>query len=130
MTVPDLQGTLALTDATQVFQNKTIESLILQDPTDTSKKITFNVANQNVLTNSVFDFPQTNLLNSGVANNTLVTELATQTLSSKTLNTPTIRSASNLQGQVILAVDNITGPRTIRFPDADATLLSLSLIHI
>ena len=50
--------------------------------------------------------------------------MATQTLSSKTLNTPTIRSASNLQGQVILAVDNITGPRTIRFPDADATLLS------
>ena len=124
LTVPDLQGTLALTDATQVFQNKTIESLILQDPTEVTKKITFSVANQNVLTNSVFDFPETNTLNSGVNNNTLVTELATQELSNKTLFSPTLKDSGNFSGQVILSVDNISGPRTIRFPDADATLLS------
>jgi len=124
LTVPDLSGTLALTDATQVFQNKTIETLILQDPVSNTKKITFSVANQNVLTNSVFDFPETGTLNSGTANNTLVTELATQDLSNKTLFSPTIKNSGNISGQVILSTDNITGPRTIRFPDADATLLS------
>ena len=124
LTVPDLSGTLALTDATQVFQNKTIETLILQDPVSNTKKITFSVANQNVLTNSVFDFPETGTLNSGTANNTLVTELATQDMSNKTLFSPTIKNNGNISGQVILSTDNITGPRTIRFPDADATLLS------
>ena len=124
LTVPDLSGILALTDATQILQNKTIETLILQDPISNTKKITFNVANQNVLTNSVFDFPETNTLNSGNANNTLVTELATQDLSNKTLYSPTIKNTGNISGQVIISTDNITGPRTIKFPDADATLLS------
>ena len=124
LTVPDLSGILALTDATQILQNKTIETLILQDPISNTKKITFSVANQNVLTNSVFDFPETNTLNSGNANNTLVTELATQYLSNKTLYSPTIKNTGNISGHVIISTDNITGPRTIKFPDADATLLS------
>ena len=37
LTVPDLSGILALTDATQILQNKTIETLILQDPISNTK---------------------------------------------------------------------------------------------
>ena len=125
LTVPNLSGILAFTDATQILQNKTIESLILQDPTDTTKKITFSVANSNTFTNVTVQIPPTSNLNSTGVNNTLVTETATEDLSNKTLINPVLKGAgSGAVGNVTLTIDNMTANRTIRFPDSDATLLS------
>ena len=124
ITVPDQNIELVGTDSTQTIKNKVVETLILQDPTDSTKKITFNVANRNTTTNDVFDFPPTPVLNNAEGNNTLVTEEAEQDVYNKTLYTPQIRNATNTQGIVILQTDNITATRTIKFPDADATLLS------
>jgi hypothetical protein len=69
-------------------------------------------------------FPPTNALNSAGGSNTLVTELASQTLSNKTLVTPILKESIAALGQVTISMENITGPRTIKFPDSDATLLS------
>ena len=125
VTVPDANITLVGTDATQTLQNKVVETLILQDPTTTTKKITFSVTNQNTLSNEVFEFPQTSLLNNPTAtNNVLVTELATQDMRNKTLFSPTLKQFGNTTGSVILDMSNITLARTIKFPDANATLLS------
>ena len=107
------------------MQNKTIETLILQDPTDTTKKITFSVANSNTFTNVTVQIPPTSNLNSTGVNNTLVTETATEDLSNKTLINPVLKGAgSGNVGNVTLTIDNMTANRTIRFPDSDATLLS------
>ena len=125
ITVPDQNIILVGTDATQTLQNKSIESLILQDSTDSTKKITFTIANQNTLSNSLFQFPPTDLLNTPInTSSTFVTELATQDIYNKTLFNPTLKTQGNVLGSVVLNVDNITALRTIRFPDADATLLS------
>ena len=124
ITVPDQNIELVGTDATQTLQNKAIESLILQDSNDNTKKIVFSVANSNTLTTQTFQFPPTNVLNN-VGNHTLVTERAVQSLTNKTLVNPTLRSAdATSQGVINILVDNITATRTIRFPDANATLLS------
>ena len=120
-----MSGILAFTDATQILQNKTVENLILQDPTDTTKKITFSVANSNTFTNVTVQIPPTSNLNSTGVNNTLVTETATEDLSNKTLINPVLKGAgSGAVGNVTLTIDNMTANRTIRFPDSDATLLS------
>ena len=124
VTFPDTNVTVVGTDATQILQNKSIEQLILQDSGDPTKKITFNLDNQNTLSNSIYDFPPTNLLNNSSGNNTLVTEEAQQDLSNKTIFSPIFKETSNLLGSVSFGFDNITNPRTIKFPDADATLLS------
>jgi hypothetical protein len=124
ITVPDQNIELVGTDATQTIQNKSFESLILQDPTDNTKKAVFSVANSNTLTTQTFQFPPTNSLNN-VGNHTLVTERANQTLVGKSLVNPILRSADSASPGVInIQIDNITEARTIRFPDADATLLS------
>ena len=125
LTVPNLSGIFAFTDATQILQNKTVENLILQDPTDTTKKITFSVANSNTFTNVTVQIPPTSTQNSTGVNNTLVTETATEDLSNKTLINPVLKGAgSGAVGNVTLTIDNMTANRTIRFPDSDATLLS------
>ena len=125
LTIPNLSGTLALTDATQVFSNKSVENLILQDPTDTTKKITFSVANSNTFTNVTVQIPPTNDLNTVGGVNTFALEDATQDLANKTLINPTLKtSGSSPVGSVTLQIDNMTADRVIRFPDSDATLLS------
>ena len=124
ITIPDTNITVVGTDATQVLQNKSIETLVLQDSSDVTKKVSFNLVNQNTLSNSIYDFPPTNLLNNSSGNNTLVTEEAQQDLSNKTIFSPIFKETSNLLGSVSFGFDNITNPRTIKFPDADATLLS------
>ena len=132
ITVPDLSLTLVGTDSTQVLTNKSIGGLILQDSTDVTKKINFSLANQNALTNTGYQFPATAVLNnnSGAITTTIVTELATQDLKSKSLFTPIIKSDVNPNGSVIINVDNITSSRVIRFPDADATLLSTENVTV
>ena len=124
ITMPDTNITLVGTDATQILQNKSIESLVLQDPTDGTKKITFDVSNQNTQSNETFGIPPTNSLNNSGATNFIVTERAEQDLFNKSLYNPTLRTSGNTSGSVTISVENVTGPRTIKFPDADATLLS------
>ena len=124
ITVPDLSLTLVGTDSTQTLKNKTVESLILQDDTDSSKKITFSVTNQNASSNQTFEVPPTNDLNNGSDNNVFVTNTATQILSSKTIVAPVLQQAVGSTTNVTLDMSNITGTRTIKFPDSDATLLS------
>ena len=124
ITIPDISLTLVGTESNQVIRNKAYENVIIQDPADNTKKITFNVSNQTTLTNSTMVFPPTNALNSAGGSNTLVTQLASQTLSNKTLVTPILKESIAALGQVTISMENITGPRTIKFPDSDATLLS------
>ena len=124
LTVPNLSGTLTLTDATQVLQNKSVEGLILQDSTDVTKKINFDVSNANTLSNQTFQFPPTSTLNNASGNNLIVTETASQELTNKTLYSPTVKFTGNNVGSIILSAEGISSPRTIKFPDADATLLS------
>ena len=56
--------------------------------------------------------------------NILVSEKSAGELFNKTLNSPVIKTTGNTSGQVTLSAEGISGPRTIKFPDADATLLS------
>jgi len=124
ITVPDQNITLVGTTATQILSGKTLLTAILADPSDQTKKITFSIANQNTISNETFQFPPTNLLNNSGANNTLVSELATQDLTNKSLVSPAIKFPGNTAGQISLSAEGITGPRVIKFPDANATLLS------
>ena len=129
VTVPDQSLTLLGTDTTQSVTNKTFINAIFADNTDVSKRLQFNLANQNTTTLNQIEFPATSLLNNGNANNTLVTELATQTLSSKTLVRPKFKEASGTNS-VTIDTSNLTGTRIIRFPDSDATLLSTDNVTV
>ena len=124
ITIPDLSLTLVGTESTQTLKNKTIETLILQDSQDTTKKITLDVSNQNTLSNETFEVPPTNDLNNGSDNNVLVTIKAEQTLSNKTLVAPVLKQTDAATNSITLNLSNITGNRTIKFPDSNATLLS------
>ena len=125
LTVPDLSLTLVGTTTTQTISNKSYEGLLLVDNTDATKKISFNVANANTSTNEIFRFPNTDSLNRGADTyNILVTEKSAGELFNKSLNSPVVKTTGNTSGQVTLSAEGISGPRTIKFPDADATLLS------
>ena len=125
LTVPDLSMTFVGTTTTQTISNKLFEGLLLVDNTDATKKVSFNVANVNTGTNEVFRFPNTDNLNRGADTyNILVSEKSAGELFNKTLNSPVIKTTGNTSGQVTLSAEGISGPRTIKFPDADATLLS------
>lgn len=124
ITVPDQSITLVGEDSTQLITNKTILGLSIGDTVDSTKKITFDLSNQNTLTNEIVQFPDPNVLNNAGNNNIIVLALASQTLYNKTLSNPRFISPTNASGSIILSTDGITGPRTIKFPDADATLLS------
>ena len=131
LTVPDASLTFVGLDTTQILSNKSVESLILQDPEDNTKKITFDVSNSNTLTNQTMEFPPTTVLNTNInTNNTLVTELATQNLSNKTLYRPLLKESAIAVGTLAFRTDNLTDVREIRFPDADATLLSTENVSL
>jgi len=133
ITVPDLSVTLVGTDATQVLSNKSIETLILQDPTDTTKKYTFDISNANTETNQTLGLPPTNDLNNGGTNNVIVLKDAIQTLKGKTLIDAKF-DRIDIGGEPTFTVQvdttNITGNRTIKFPDSDATLLSTENVTV
>ena len=122
--------TLVGIDATQTLKNKSVESLILQDAGDATRKITFSTANQNSLSNQTFEFPPTDDLNNGGSNNTIVAKTAVQVLSNKTLVNPVLKNTVDNTNGITISADNITGNRTIRFPDSDATLLSTQNVNV
>ncbi len=131
LTVPDQSMTLVGLDSTQILSNKTVVNLILADDDDGTKRATFSTANQNAATNRTFEFPPTNDLNTNInTNNTIVTEAATQTVSAKTLIQPLIKETESATGVLVFRADNLTDSRTIRFPDADATLLSTENVSL
>ena len=127
ITVPDLSVTLVGTDSTQILSNKSVEGLILQDSTDATKKITFDISNANTGTNNVVEFPPTDNLNNSGVDNVIVLERAIQTMRGKTLidaKFDRIDAGGETTYTVQVDTTNITGNRTVKFPDADATLLS------
>ena len=58
----------------------------------------------------------------------LVAERKTQTLYNKTLELAKINNPDDVNGIMTIDASNLTGARTIQFPDADATLLSTNNI--
>ena len=127
ITVPDQSVELVGTESTQNLKNKVHENIIIADGTDNTKKFTFVIDNSNTLTTSQVKFPPTADLNTGAGNplfSTLVTEFSTQIIQNKTHYRPILKDSATDVGTVTFRTDNITGPRVIKFPDADATLLS------
>ena len=127
ITVPDLNVTLVGEDATQVLSNKSIQGLILADTTDATKKLTFDLSNVNTGTNETLEFPPTDNLNNSGIDNVIVLERAIQTMRGKTLidaKFDRIDPGGETTFTVQVDTSNITGNRTIKFPDSDATLLS------
>tara|TARA_B100000287_G_scaffold135224_2_gene127238 strand:+ start:3530 stop:4861 length:1332 start_codon:yes stop_codon:yes gene_type:complete len=128
ITVPDTNITLVGTDATQILENKTVKNLILADDTDITKKLNFDLSNLNTATNRKLGFPATDDLNTTVSDtNVIVLDKATQTLENKFLVTSGFQkpaAGGGQQSKVTIDTSNITADRNIKFPDADATLLS------
>ncbi len=128
ITVPDTNITLVGTDATQILENKTVKNLILADDTDITKKLNFDLSNLNTATNRKLGFPSTDDLNTTVSDtNVIVLDKATQTLENKFLVTSGFQkpaAGGGQQSKVTIDTSNITADRNIKFPDADATLLS------
>ena len=129
LTVPDQSLTLVGTESTQILTNKTVGGLIVADTTDPTKRFLFDISNSNALTIETIEFPPTGILNNDGANSTIVTELATQDLKNKTIYGGKFRQVGS-SGEVTVSVDNITANRVIRFPDADATLLSTENVTV
>ena len=131
LTVPDLSLTFVGTSTTQTLSNKSYENAIFTDNTDATKKVSFNLANVNTSTSEVFRFPNTDGLNRGADTyNMLLTEKSAGELFNKTLNSPVLKTTGNTQGQITLSAEGISGPRVIKFPDADATLLSTENVTV
>jgi hypothetical protein len=131
ITVPDQSLTLLGSDTTQTVTNKTYSGAIFADSTDTSKRLEFDVTSSNPSTIRKIGIPTTNSLNTTSNQiNVLATESATQTLSNKTIVRPGIRESAAGSSVVTIDTTNITANRTIKFPDADATLLSTENVTV
>ncbi len=124
ISVPDLSLTLLGTTTTQDITNKTYQNPIFASETTITKKVNFNLDNLLENTNETYQFPPNNTLNNAGGNNLFVTERAAQDLRNKVLLSPVIRPAFGGPGSVVFNLDNLQATRTIKFPDADATLLS------
>tara|TARA_Y100001970_G_C14259297_1_gene878430 strand:- start:2088 stop:3419 length:1332 start_codon:yes stop_codon:yes gene_type:complete len=134
ITLPDTNITLVGTDATQILENKTLKNLILADDTDITKKLNFDLSNLNTATNRKLGFPATDDLNTTVSDtNVIVLDKATQTLENKFLITSGFQkpaAGGGQQSKVTIDTSNITADRSIKFPDADATLLSTQNVSL
>lgn len=121
VTFPDLSITLVGESSTQNLTNKNYINAVFADAADPTKKINFDLSGTIANTNFPFGFPIT--LNT-TGTSILVTETASQTLRNKNYDKPQFVDIEDFQRRVLFSLDNISAPRTIRFPDGDATLLS------
>lgn len=121
VTFPDISITLVGEASTQSISNKNYINAVFADAADPTKKINFDLSGTIANTNFPFGFPIT--LNT-TGTSILVTETASQTLRNKNYDKPQFVDIADFQRRVLFSLDNISAPRTIRFPDGDATLLS------
>lgn len=124
VTFPDQSLEVAGTEATQTFRNKDYADPRFADGTDVTKRIQFDLSDISGATILRYSFPYQNLNTVISENNVLVSERAQQILENKSIIGLTLIDETNDQNQVNLLLDNIEGVRSIRFPNADATLLS------
>jgi hypothetical protein len=124
ITFPDQSLEVAGTEATQTFRNKDYADPRFADGTDVTKRIQFDLSDISGATILRYSFPYQNLNTVISENNVLVSERAQQILENKSIIGLTLIDETNDQNQVNLLLDNIEGVRSIRFPNADATLLS------
>lgn len=124
VTFPDQSLEVAGTEATQTFRNKDYADPRFADGTDVTKRIQFDLSDISGATILRYSFPYQNLNTVISENNVLVSERAQQILENKSIIGLTLIDETNDQNQVNLILDNIEGVRSIRFPNADATLLS------
>ena len=124
ITFPDQSLEVAGTEATQTFRNKDYADPRFADGTDVTKRIQFDLSDISGATILRYSFPYQNLNTVISENNVLVSERAQQILENKSIVGLTLIDETNDQNQVNLLLDNIEGVRSIRFPNADATLLS------
>lgn len=118
-TLPNLSDTLVTLTATQVLTNKTLtdSTLFLQDESDNTKKVQFQVSPVPTATTITLSVPP--------ATTTLVGTDSTQTLTNKTL---TGNTAVNLISGAGTTVLNTTG--TITLPNATDTLVGKATTDI
>ena len=123
VTWPDLSITVVGEDSTQTMSNKVIQGLILADTTTATKRINFDLSNQFENINHPFKFPFQNF-NQATGSSEIVTTNATQKLTAKELNRTALIDDADGARKINIDLTNLTNERTIKFPDADATLLS------
>ncbi len=121
---PDESLTVAGTESTQTMKNKDYADPRFADATDITKRIQFDISDVPGATILRYAFPYAQLNTQLSENNVLVTELAQQVLDNKTIRSLRLVSEDNDQNQIIMDLSNITGTKSISFPDANATLLS------
>ena len=124
VTFPDQSFTIAGIDATQNFTNKNYADPYFVNGADLTARIFFDLTNVSGATTLKYEFPATNLNTNILANNTLVATQATQVLYEKSIVGLKLIDEVDDQRIINLDLSNITGTKTIQFPDADATLLS------
>ena len=124
VTFPDQSMTVAGTESSQTLKNKDYADPRFADATDITKRVQFDLSEMPGATINRYSFPYQNLNVPISENNVFVTEKARQVLSDKSIVGLKLIDETNDQNQVNLVLDNITGTKSIRFPNADATLLS------
>ena len=130
VTFPDLNVKVVGEAATQTLTNKVYKGAVFADVGDETRKVSFDLSNIEDNQNYVFAFPDNDPaapLNT-IGTNVLVSERKTQTLANKTMELMNINNPDNVNGLIQINAANISGVRTIQFPDADATLLSTNNI--
>ena len=109
---------------TQVFKNKEYADPRFADGTDVTKRIQFDLSAISGTTLLRYAFPHNNLNVPISSNNIVVTEKAQQVMENKSVVGLQLISGDNDQNKINFVLDNVEGTRSIRFPNADATLLS------
>lgn len=122
---PDSNFTFVGTDINQNISNKNFLDAVFTDATNTSKKLSLKLSNLLPAQNILASVRNENLNTQVLDVNYFVWEKASQQVSNKTLISTRFADATSPSSrQVIIDTSNLTGVRFIKFPDADATLLS------
>ena len=130
VTFPDLNIKVVGEASTQTLTNKVYKGAVFADIGDETRKIQLDLSNIADNQTYAFEFPNDDVaapLNTS-GTNTLVSERKTQTLYNKTLELVKINNPNDANGIISIDATNLSGSRTIQFPDADATLLSTNNI--